>query len=210
MWLPGCDAIQDITVFLHPVPVPPAVLLVIVTDKLDYVNEIKQRLKEEFDKQYKEEKIEQALLKTFSLKEIQEVFSVVNERPEVNMILDKLQNCIFLNGCEKDILEVALKVQSKLTTIISERLQKLTTEQSGFLIQWGYADDEDSYPFSLEANQLLENRYQTAKTGVVTVTLDNGKQAKVNLEKMSATLEVDSPEVKVIRQDLKNGMFFEP
>ncbi|XP_077332069.1 protein mono-ADP-ribosyltransferase PARP14-like [Lithobates pipiens] len=204
LWLPGCDAIHDITVFQHPVPAPPPTLLVIVTDNLDNVNEIQQRLKEEFDKQYKEEIIEQALLKTFSLKEIQEVFSVVNEKPEVNMILDKLQNCIFLNGCEKDILEVALKVQSKLTTIISERLQKVTTEQSGLLVQWGYTDDEDSYPFSLEANQLLENRYQTAKTGVVTVTLDNGKQAKVNLEKMTATLEVDSPEVKVIRQDLKN------
>ncbi|CAI9581790.1 unnamed protein product, partial [Staurois parvus] len=141
LWLPRCDDIQGITVFTHPYSVtPPATLLVLVTDQLDHVNEIKLLLKEEFDKQYKEKKIEQVLLTTFSLTEIQDIFSVVNEKPEINMILDKLQNCIFLNGCEKDVLEVELKVQSKLTTIISERLQNVTMEQTGFLVQWGYSD----------------------------------------------------------------------
>ncbi|XP_018426534.1 PREDICTED: poly [ADP-ribose] polymerase 14-like [Nanorana parkeri] len=170
---------------------------------MDNVNEIKLSLKEEFDKQYKEEKIEQALMQTFSMDEIHDVFSVVNEKPEVNMILDTVKSCIFLNGCTMDVLEVALKVQAKLTAILSARLQKVTTEQAGVLVQWGYSDDEDSYPFSIEASQLLENRYQVARTGVVTVTIENSRQATVNLQTMMATLGGDR-EVNVIRRDLKN------
>ncbi|KAM5191355.1 protein mono-ADP-ribosyltransferase PARP14-like [Mantella aurantiaca] len=204
LWLPKCDAIQDLTVFQHPFCLPPTALLAIVTDQLDYVNEIKHCIKEKFDKQYKEEKIEQALLQTFSLEEIQDVFSVVKEKPEVDMTLDKQQNCIFLKGCENNVLEVAMKVQTKLTAIISARLQKIITEQAGFLVQWGYSDDEDSYPFSLEASQLLESRHQDGRTEVVTVTLENGKTAKVNLKTMTAKLEVDSQKVTVIRRDLKN------
>ncbi|XP_068090026.1 protein mono-ADP-ribosyltransferase PARP14-like [Hyperolius riggenbachi] len=200
-----CEAIRDLTLIHDHVTATPAILLMIVTDLLDNVDAIKLSLKEEFDKQYKEEKIEHECLKTLSLEELQTIFSAVNERPEVEMTLDRLNNCIFLKGCEIGVLQVVVKVHTSLTGIMTRRLQNVITEQAGLLVQWGYSDDDDSYPFTIESSLLLEEKYQAERMGVVTVTLEkSGKKVTVNVASMKATLEGTTVEGNAIRRDLEN------
>ncbi|XP_056430860.1 protein mono-ADP-ribosyltransferase PARP14-like isoform X2 [Hyla sarda] len=203
-WFPENEAIADFPTLHHPLQ-PPTTQLVIVTDKKDKMNEIKRSLENGFENavKYKSEKIEQPLLKTFSLDEIEMVFSVLNDQPEVEMILDRLNSCIIIEGCEKDVVDVMLKVQTNLATIIMERLQLVTIERAGLLVQWGYSDSKDSKPFTVEASQLLEERYQAGKKGAVIVKLEGQMEASVNLETMKAVIEPTKEKVNVVRLDLE-------
>ncbi|XP_069820595.1 protein mono-ADP-ribosyltransferase PARP14-like isoform X2 [Dendropsophus ebraccatus] len=203
-WLPENDAIADLPTLQHPL-LPPTTQLVIVTDKKDKMKEIKYSLEKGFENavKYRVEKIEQPLLKTFSLDEIEMIFSVLNDQSEVGMILDRLNDCIIIEGCEMDVLNVIMKVHSNLMTVITARLQQETKERAGLLIQWGYCDSNRSSPFTVEASQLLEQRYQVEKKGSVVVRLENQMEVFVNLETMMAVIEPTKEKVKIVRRDLK-------
>ncbi|XP_040273545.1 protein mono-ADP-ribosyltransferase PARP14-like [Bufo bufo] len=204
-WLPENEGIKDLPALRQPL-LPPTTQLVVVTDKKDKVNEIKCSLLKGFENavKYREEKIEQSLLQTFSVEEIEMIFSVLNDDTDVGMILDRLNNCIIIEGCEQDVIEVAMKVHTNLMTVVTARLQMVTKERAGLLVQWGYSDGTDSNPFTVEASQLLEDSYLAGKRDVVIVKLGNGVKAVVNLQTMKAVLdEAIKRKVKVLRRDLK-------
>ncbi|XP_071968439.1 protein mono-ADP-ribosyltransferase PARP14-like isoform X2 [Engystomops pustulosus] len=202
-WIPDNDAIKDLPTLQQPLQ-PPTTKLVIVTDQKAKVNEIKSFLERGFQNEvkYRKEQIEQPLLKTFSLEEIEMLFSVLNDQIEVGMILDRLKNYIFIEGSEKDVVDVTMNVHTNLSAIMTARLEMATKERAGLLVQWGYSDGKTSKPFTINVSQLLEDNYQARKSNV-TINLENGEKTLVDLRAMKAVIEATKQKLTVIRRDLE-------
>ncbi|XP_053321588.1 protein mono-ADP-ribosyltransferase PARP14-like [Spea bombifrons] len=200
---PQTEAINDIDIFEHPFPHQPEVLLNIIGSRIEDVSAVEVYLNELFERNYEEQKIEEPLLYRFSLEEIQKLFSLVREKPGVQMILDRVKKCIFLNGCNTDVTEVYLKVQESLREILHVRLQEANKERAGLLVQWGYYDGSEMVAFEVNASQLLEDKFLNKDDVDITVQLADGKQAKVNLNTMKALLDGMGEEVTVVRKDLE-------
>ncbi|KAE8632178.1 hypothetical protein XENTR_v10001462 [Xenopus tropicalis] len=164
------------------------------------VDNMKLILKLEFDNQYQEEIIEDPQVKSFSEMEVQNIFSVLKEKPEVQIMLNKREGCIQVNGCHLNVMKAAAQVQEKLRAILNSRLEEAKRDQS--MTHWVYTDGDIMVPFEEEPSQKLENKFLSGFKGVVTVALKDGKEVTVNLETMKASILNLGKVVPVARKDL--------
>eukprot|EP00079_Xenopus_tropicalis_P011146 XP_002936735.2 PREDICTED: poly [ADP-ribose] polymerase 14-like [Xenopus tropicalis] len=191
------NGIQEIPLPRHPI----ALLSIVGTDK-KAVETVKCILDAEFSNHYWEEEIEDALLKSMSEDEIQCLFSLLIDKPQVRMILNQDKGCIQINGCHADIPELSVQVKDKLRDILHARLEDAKKDQAGLLIQWGYCNGASVAPFEDETCQQLEEKFLSDSKGTLTVDFDNRTQIIVNLKTMKAAIPNIGQEVTVVRKDL--------
>ncbi|XP_041418406.1 protein mono-ADP-ribosyltransferase PARP14 isoform X2 [Xenopus laevis] len=191
---------------IHEIPIPhhPIALLSIVGTDPKTLKTVKSILESEFFNHYWEEEIEDALLKSMSEDEIQSLFSLLKEKPQVQVILNQGRGCIHINGCDANIPELSVQVKNKLKDILHARQEDAQRDKAGLLIQWSYCNGASVTPFEEETCQQLEKKFTSDCKGTLTVDFDNRTQINVNLETMKALIPNLGQEVTVVRKDLES------
>ncbi|XP_053558950.1 protein mono-ADP-ribosyltransferase PARP14 [Bombina bombina] len=204
--IPGTPFLNDITYFEHPIPKPPPALFSIIGQREEEVEAARRHLKQAFDDQYGEEEINDQMLKNLSLDEMQKLFSPVKDNVDVQMILDTDKISICLKGCQATVMQVSMNIRSIMKTIVHSRREQSKQEKAGLLIQWAYNEGSTKVPFLEDATFILESAFLFHNNGIVTVDIEDGKRAKVNLGTMKASLERLNQEVTVLRSDLESDI----
>ncbi|XP_039598840.1 protein mono-ADP-ribosyltransferase PARP14, partial [Polypterus senegalus] len=192
-----CKPSIDILSLIPDEDVPPALFNVIGWHSKN-VKEAKDNLESVFNTVYHEESLQDDNIFSLSVQDIQTLLETAKNK-SVHVSVDQHDKSrLLLKGLRDDVIYIVQQVQLLVNSLLKRELEKRNQELVRCDVQWYYHEKNQSTPFTLETNFILEEAFSNNSIQV-TVTDESMRMFNINLRKMVATTPDSSEEIELKR-----------